>query len=116
MTHVYDTGYGLIELACEIPGLWRTQKTMPVSAPVMQVSVRTHRATSARCILSINKAFDELAAKAPAVVMIINVDDPAKWFRKLDGSWLRFRTMPIRKADKLSEERLLNFLEEWYAI
>ena len=125
MIHYHDTGYGWIEIACTVGGVMRGNKPLPKAALTMQLSIRTWEilghwqgepAKNPRCILKLNDALNELDGKLPPCVMTLAVDEPSTVFRKLDNSWIRFRTGAIRKSAKLSEEKWLNYLEEFYAI
>lgn len=128
MTHWHDTGYGWIELQAERGGLLRTANNFPHDAPTMQISVRTWQvkgrhdwkgaipAKSPRCILKLNDALDEFSKILPPCVMVLMLDEPSTTFQKLNSSWIRFKTGAIRKSDTLSEDRWLNYLEEFYAV
>lgn len=128
MIHWHDTGYGWIEIQAEAGGLLRTSKPLPHDAPTMQLSVRTWATRglkdwrgavpprNPRCILKLNDALNELSELLYPCVMVLMVDEPSTVFQKLDNSWIRFRTGAIRKSSKLSEEKWLNYLEEFYAI
>jgi len=127
MRVLHDTGYGVIELTGDMPGLWRMRKPFPRLSLIMQVGVRTWKeygkvdskgtaipADNIRCILQINEALELLKKQAPPAILIINLDEPSKVFKKLDSSWLQFKTAAICKTDTLDEATYLNFLEEYF--
>ena len=127
MRVLHDTGFGVIELTGDMPGLWRMRKPFPRLSLMMQVGVRTWKeygkvdskgtaipADNVRCILQINEALELLKKQAPPAILVINLDEPSKVFKKLDSSWLIFKTAAICKTDALDDATYLNFLEDLF--
>lgn len=128
MNLLHDTGYGYIELSAEPFGFMRGNITIPKTAVIYQLSVRTIDATrktdiygnllpssNIRCILSLNDALDRLIRVMPKGVLLLSTENGGAYFRKLDKKWLRFKNCAICKTSQMSENEWLNFIEEWYS-